>query len=395
MTGGDAPAGLGRKAIAPGCTQYDFSPRLRRQSRILIVSCRQIRHAVFNSALYEFEDAVASYDEADFFAPTCYHGDRRFDIARSTRRLWRGVRGTTSGTFPFPIGFRPEHDYDLLFLTVDNPWDLDLVHLVRGARKRCAKIVAYLPELWSRTFESRLFRYEPFNLFDHFFVGTAHSVKRLEALTGVPTSSLAPAVDALAFAPLTSQPPRVIDVINLGRRIPEAHTELLAMAARGAFYLYSNVANGDYPEATTHRQWLADLLRRSRFSIANFARADLPDFTRGARELGFRHPEGAAAGTVMLGVPPTSEDVGAYFGWPDAVIPLPADASGIADVIADLDRDPSRQERIRRTNIAGALRCHDWVHRWFEVLAAVGLEPTQSMEDRRGEVLRLADGLGS
>ena len=46
------------------------------------------------------------------------------------------------------------------------------------------------------------------------------------------------------------------------------------------------------------------------------------------------------------------------------LIHLPYDSSNIQAIIKDLDEQPERQEKIRRTNVVGALTKHDWVYHW-------------------------------
>jgi hypothetical protein len=285
----------------------------------------------------------------------------------------------------------PDHDYDLLFATFDNPWDLGLVHAVDRFRERCAKVACYMPEVWSNTLRSRRFRYENFVDYDHIFVGTHNDVARFAEVSGVPCTSFAPAVDNLRFSPLDRAPERVVDVVNLGRRVPGTHQALLDLARdTGRFYLYDDILNGEFPEPAAHREWLADVLLRSRYSIANFARCDRPDLTHGTREMGFRHVEGAASGVVMLGALPDTAQFAEQLPWPEAVIPTPVDAPGIGELITGLDADPERVERIRARNIAGSLRRHDWVYRWELVLRVLGMSPTAAMAERRALLEREA-----
>jgi hypothetical protein len=57
----------------------------------------------------------------------------------------------------------------------------------------------------------------------------------------------------------------------------------------------------------------------------------------------------------------------------------------------DLDRDPERQERIRRTGISEALRRHDWVYRWEKILKTVSLQPMLKMQQRKDRLRNLAE----
>jgi hypothetical protein len=337
--------------------------------------------------VYEFEDLIQRFDRADLFCPTRYHGDLRWDLARNAQRLLAltGRRARALRSYvPHPVEFRPDHDYDLLFAIFDNPFDLALVNAVQRFRTRCARVVCYIIEVWPRTFDSRRFHLENFADYHHIFVGTYSDVGRFAEVSGVPCSFFPAAVDNTVFSPWYRHLRRVVDVVNFGRRTPRTHEALLALARdKQMFYLYDDIRNGEFDDPVAHRTLLAQILLRSRYSIANFARADSPQLTRGARELGFRFVEGAAAGVVLLGAPPDRHQLDEQMPWLDAVIPIPLDSSEVADTIADLDRDPGRVESIRRRNIAGSLRRHDWVYRWELVLETLGLPVTDVMVARR------------
>jgi len=92
----------------------------------------------------------------------------------------------------------------------------------------------------------------------------------------------------------------------------------------------------------------------------------------------------------MIGERPNNGEFERLFAWPDAVIHLPYDSSDIDTIINNLDRDPERQERIRRTNVVQALARHDWVYRWQAVLETVGLEPLPELLQRKERLKTLA-----
>jgi hypothetical protein len=129
-------------------------------------------------------------------------------------------------------------------------------------------------------------------------------------------------------------------------------------------------------------------LKRSRYFIANRGRANEPETTLGQDEISSRFYEGAAAGAVMLGAAPRTEEFQEQFCWRDALLPLPFDAPEIGRVLDELDRDPERIERIRRDNVANAALRHDWVHRLRRVFDTLGLPATPAMLLRE-ERLRL------
>ena len=93
----------------------------------------------------------------------------------------------------------------------------------------------------------------------------------------------------------------------------------------------------------------------------------------------------------MVGERPKNEEFERLFDWPEAVIQLPYDSCDIDTLIKDLDGDPDRQDRIRRTSVAQALMRHDWVYRWEAVLKTVGLEPTQGVLERKERLRKFAE----
>ena len=366
------------------------------RARVLLLSCRRLRTTLANSSLVEFEDVVRQIDRADLFCPTIYRDHRRFELSRNAQRIVRlgsGGRLGRRAVVPYPVELVPQREYDLLVATFDNPWDLSLVNLIEGVRHRFGAVVAYVTEVWPGALEDWKFRLEDFGLFDHIFVASASTVELFSAVSGVACSWFPPAVDCERFAPRDRRFRRVIDVVNLGRRMPGTHGALRELARdEGWFYLYDDVREGHFDDPIAHRDWLADVLLRSRYNIANYARCDRPDLTRGRREIGSRFVEGAASGTVMLGAPPEPEQLARQMPWEDAVVPLPVDAPGVVDVLRSLEADPDRVEGIRRRNVAGALRHHDWAHRWLSLLAAAGLAPQPDTIARLERLAAEADG---
>jgi hypothetical protein len=127
---------------------------------------------------------------------------------------------------------------------------------------------------------------------------------------------------------------------------------------------------------------LSRIIQRSRYFIANAAKSDLPNETAGQTELGFRFFEGAAAGAVLLGHPPSGLAFDRFFAWDDSIVPVPWASDALPRIIAELDREPQRLQRIRAQNIAACLSQHDWVWRWRAILDAAGLSMTNAMQQR-------------
>jgi hypothetical protein len=202
-----------------------------------------------------------------------------------------------------------------------------------------------------------------------------------------------PGVDTTLFCPYPGPPGRVVDVYSIGRRSNITHTSLLKMVAEsGLLYIHDTIAGDQALKLMEHRALFANLAKRSRYFIVNPGLIDRPDIRGNQLEIGNRYFEGAASGAIMVGERPNTEEFERLFGWPDAVFHLPYDSSSIDTIICELDRQPDRQDRIRRTNVMQALMHHDWAYRWEAVLKTVGLEPMPELLQRKERLKDLADG---
>lgn len=178
------------------------------------------------------------------------------------------------------------------------------------------------------------------------------------------------------------------------------HAALLRLAReRRIFYYYDTVrASGESGKqmtfrvnnASEHRLLLASLLQRSRYYLANRARVNEPEIIEGREEISSRFYEGVAAGAVLLGEAPQSDEFRRQFDWQDAVIRLPFDSPDTGEILEALDADPQRIERIRRENVHHAALRHDWVYRLHTVFDTLGLRPTEAMLAREERLRALA-----
>jgi hypothetical protein len=241
---------------------------------------------------------------------------------------------------------------------------------------------------------------ELLSAFDHVFIGAHHSVKDVARATGRPCTYLPLAVDVPRFAPASRDQPRLIEVCNIGRRSPVTHQALLDVAEqRQSFYYYDTVAaSGANLKSRTfrvdspheHRRMLAAVLNHSCYYIANRGHANEPEFTAGRDEISARFYEGAAAGTVMIGEAPRTEEFKQQFDWPDAVIHVPFDSPDIGRILAELNSDPERLREVRRNNVREAAKRHDWLYRIQMVFDTLGLAPTEKMQARAKRLEEIA-----
>ena len=372
----------------------------RSSHNVLLLSERRIADLAAFCLSYEFEDTFAAVSDA-----------KRIDAIdlpalRFSRRIYKLARlASRSPGLARQLAPQPrnkvvlEQNFELFFPVFNNAHELYSLATIPNWRRSSRKAACFICEvLWPDTLPE--YQLEFLSAFDHVFIGTRQSVKSIERLTGRPCTYLPLAVDVIRFAPSSCDQPRPIEVCNIGRRSQITHQALLEDAdRRESFYYYDTVvASGvDLKDRTfrvdnpqEHRRMLAGVLKHSRYFIANRGYVNKPEFTAGHDEISARFYEGAAAGTVMIGEPPRTEEFKQQFDWPDAVIDLPFDSPDIGRILADLNGDPERLRAVRRNNVREAAQRHDWLHRIQVVFDTLGLAPTEKMRVRAKRLEHIA-----
>jgi hypothetical protein len=367
---------------------------------VLVLSMRSVADLVAYCAYYEFEDLIVDLTGADRFDV----GDGR--SLEFSRRIFKLVRYSTGSPrlawacAPKATAAELERRYELFLPVFTHPHELFALASIPDWRKRCRLAACYIVEMWQHELPKYLL--ELLCEFDHIFLGVQHPIDEVARITGRPCSYLPLAADVMRFAPYPQFPERVIDICNIGRRSSVTHEAVIAHAADAKlFYYYDTIAasGSDHMQRTfhvqnpaEHRLLLANLLKRTRYYVANRARANDPRFTRGHQEVSGRFYEGAASGTVMLGETPDSEAFRRQFDWEDAIVPMPFDSPDVGKILADLDNDPQRIAAIRENNLRNAALRHDWTHRLRTIYEKMGLPPTDAMiaRERRLESMAAA-----
>jgi len=159
------------------------------------------------------------------------------------------------------------------------------------------------------------------------------------------------------------------------------------------FYVYDTFPSvfTEVYDHRQHRDFYANLAKRSKYFMVAPGKMDAPEETQGQVTIGFRYYEGAAAGAVMIGQPPNCQEFQDMFGWRDVVIQVQPDGSDVQDVLAGLNLEPERVSKISRRNGAEALLRHDWVYRWKKIFQVAGIEPSPRMVERERRLRELAD----
>jgi hypothetical protein len=369
------------------------------QGKVLLLSQRGISNLVAFCIAYELEDTLAAVTDAERIDVT---DPRSLEFCR---RIYKLIRlASRSPKLAHRLTPSPrnkvvlDRDFELFFPVFNNAFELYSLALVQNWRQRFRKTACFITEVWVDLLPEYLL--ERLSEFDHIFLGVHHSVEKVAQVTGRPTTYLPFATNVLGFAPAAHDLPRPIYVCNIGRRSAVTHRALLEDAERRPnFYYYDTVAASgpDLKQRTfrvdsshEHRIMLATILKHSCYFIANRSHVNDPEFLAGREEISARYYEGVAAGTVMIGEAPRTEEFKRQFDWPDAVIHVPFDSPDIARILADLDDDPERLRMLRRTNIRQAALRHDWLHRIKIVFDILGLPPTDKMQLRGQKLDQIA-----
>jgi hypothetical protein len=284
----------------------------------------------------------------------------------------------------------PKARYDLFLAVCGQPQDLLMVNASLKWRDAAAISVCLIDECWVTELPAYRNFLHLLEKFDLVLLYYSQTVKPLAQRIKSRCMFLPPGVDTLLFSPYPNTVARSVDVYSIGRRSELTHQKLRKMAEKGLFYLHDSIAGGDAIERREHRALFAEVAKRTRYFIVNPGLIDRPDIRGYQMEIGNRYFEGAASGTIMVGERPNNPEFERLFHWSDAVVHLPYHSVDIDTLICDLDSQPERQERIRRTNVAQSLLRHDWAYRWEAILNAVGLQPTPQLAQRKERLKQLS-----
>lgn len=357
----------------------------------------------WNGVCYELLDVIASIEDAVSVTPSgrCHFSETlprtKEILAELALRIGVRLHRLVGGHGHRLDRVELDDDYDLAFFVCQFVTELPDFEQIKGWRERSGFAAIFILEGWSSTFaaNSRLLRL--LDRYDHVCVLNGSSIEALRQYTSTPISQLSTASDCLLATPFPHHPARSVDFTCIGRRKPEVHELLLALAqAEGQFYHYDvwrNLLLGD--SWASARRFNAELIKRSRYYLAWDPKIANPDKLRilGAEEaLSTRYFEGIAGGAVLIGSGPDCPEFAAAFDWPDAVVELGDDPLA---VIRELDADAVRTARIRQANMTNALLRHDWAHRWRQVLEVAGAAPTALHEARMQRLAGIAAELAS
>ena len=289
---------------------------------VLLLSERLVADLVAYCLAYEFEDTFAAVTGAKRIDAT---NRPALEFSRRAYKLLRLASGSprlARRLAPYPRSqVVLDRDFELFFPIFSHTFELYSLATIPNWRQRCRKAACFITEAGSDLLPEYLL--ELLSAFDHIFLGCRNSVQNVARVTGRPCTYLPLAVDVLRFAPASLDQPRSIHICNIGRRSTVTHQALLEEAERQRiFYYYDTVAaSGEdlkdrtfrVDNPTEHRRMLATILKHSCYYIANRGYVNKPERMGGRDQISSRFYEGVAAGTVMIGEAPRTEEFRCQF----------------------------------------------------------------------------------
>ncbi|KHL54353.1 glycosyltransferase [Xanthomonas cannabis] len=362
---------------------------------VLLASNYQAWPEAFNGQAYALLNVVRSLEHAQLLCPPAADYTSGRGVTPSVSYLvnelaYRSVsalrrlsgRPALSNAQPQQL----DRDYDLFFYVCQFPKELSTLARIDGWHQRCQLRAVYLLETWPELLHAQKAELQVLDQFDHVFVLNASCVDALQQYTRTPVSFLASACDTVLATPVPRPPQRCIDVLSIGRRMPQVHAQLLdhARAHPEFFYLHDALRGGAVPDWSAHRLQSAAMIKRAKFFMAHDFTVDTAGAFKGVQKqaLATRYFEGAAGGAVIVGSAQGCPEFGQFFDWEDAVIELPPALDDIGAFLQELEQQTDRLARARVHNTVQSLRRHDWAHRWAQVLDTLQLPRPPLLAER-------------
>ncbi len=343
----------------------------RDKPRIAVLSLVRAHNEPFWAAVDEVERVLIEALEADVFTVALRSGTLRTKVARSGR-LGRLHPSSFVNLTPLPAD-----RYDLLIVLAQSPLDLAILRIDRSWLDLAPVRIAQYWELWPHdAIKHREGLTQVLRYFDVVLAGFPIAVPALVGRIACEVRPTPFPIDALAFT--RNQPERVIDVTTIGRRAVLQHETLTAYCDATSRFMSADTGTlANVWNQAQHRHQLINQLIRSKVFVANFARVDQPEVSRGHRLLGGRHIEGLAAGCVMIGARPDNsaefiehiEPIGGF-------IDMSANADSVPPRLDELLRDDQQRSAIHRRHQILALKRHDVSSVWLPELERLGYHST-------------------
>ena len=202
-----------------------------------IFSSRAIERNVAHFCGYEFEDVIAALSGGEILTPE--HGAFRLPNAYATNR----VAGWSNRILSNDIRYKfspPGRNYDLLFVRVQNPYDLYSLGSYKNWRKSAGLAVVWIEEIWLSMVDRLGFSRQILDQFDLVITGCVGVLEALQRELDTNVVYFPPGVDAIVFGRHARKwSDRSVRVCNFGRRSSVAHADLMRRARETAIFTFT------------------------------------------------------------------------------------------------------------------------------------------------------------
>lgn len=325
--------------------------------RVLIPTSRHVYRLVSYGMVVDFEDAIAQASDADLVPVPL----------RSRRSRAQAVlRG-----HPQRAVSAPRSNYDVCLLVAMAPEWLPGLRYILHLRRVCRRVAVYLFDAWLSDLPALIRDRHIWSLIDDLFVSFHHAVGPYSERLPCRVHYLPQAIDARWFHP--HRRARPIDVLSIGRRLPEVHGHLLELArARDLFYFFQTHSAPHAIDLRENQELLGRLCQSSRVHVSwSVDRTNPTRRTEGAA-ITARWFESAACGAAVIGTAPHGDEFRRLFPYPGFVHQLDTIAPEATEAILDgALADPHYEER--RALAEHVRTVHTWGTRWRQIVEKCGL----------------------
>lgn len=241
------------------------------------------------------------------------------------------------------------------------------------------------------TVEPNNFRPSFLQRFDRVYSPCGELAAQYAAHSGVRCSQLQHCSPVLDFYSCGAFRP--IDMIVVGRRRWSFHTPIHKYYnSPGSNRLFLDFVTRTQKALLPEAEWrlLMSTYAKSKIAFC-FEPSDIPRF-KNRSALTARWLQAWAAGCTVVGTRPTGPGVAELIDWPESTIEIPANPAEWIPFLEEILNDAEGLERRRNRNVVEALRRCDTRIRFADLLADLGLSPTEA---HRRELARLAETIAT
>lgn len=215
--------------------------------------------------------------------------------------------------------------------------------------------------------------------FDAIFVSTSSVAERFQQRFACPIHVVPLGVDAVTYGNVQSHRPITLAAYGHQPLSLIDHIESVMNAPDSTQMLYhTRFARMTVCNSTEQRRMFWKMLHHSLFSLCldpSITRREMCDHPYVSQ----RFFESLAAGTVVVGQMPDSDESRDLLDWPDAVVDVSLDPADWPALLDELASDPERLAEIRERNRREVLARHDWRHRVAAMLQCLDLPVPETL----------------